>query len=140
MSGKKTPRAAGRGSSGISGICRHAPAQADVSGRSPFWPDQRRASLLGQKAAQTLGSRHGDAAIHLCLWGAVSPVDGRFDSLILPQVNSTCMQVFLDEIAARYPNENVVIVLDGVGWSLESSPQRMRSIAGWDWIINSVSN
>ena len=73
-------------------------------------------------------------------YGAVSPVDGRFDSLILPQVNSTCMQVFLDEIAARYPNENVVIVLDGVGWSLESSPQRMRSIAGWDWIINSLSN
>ena len=109
------------------------------------------------------------------------------------------MRVFLDEIATRYPNENVVMVLDGAGWhkskeielaenvrtlflppyspelnpqehvwdelrekffhnrafdsldalethleealrSLESSPQRMRSIAGWDWIINSVSN
>lgn len=132
-------------------------------------------------------------------YGAVSPVDGRFDSLILPQVNSACMRVFLDEIATRYPNENVVMVLDGAGWhkskeielaenvrtlflppyspelnpqehvwdelrekffhnrafdsldalethleealrSLESSPQRMRSIAGWDWIINSVSN
>ena len=132
-------------------------------------------------------------------YGAVSPVDGRFDSLILPQVNSVCMRVFLDEIAARYPNENIVMVLDGAGWhkskeielaenmrtlflppyspelnpqehvwdelrekffhnrafdsldalethleealrSLESSPQRMRSIAGWDWIINSVSN
>lgn len=132
-------------------------------------------------------------------YGAVSPVDGRFDSLILPQVNSACMRVFLDEIAARYPNENVVMVLDGAGWhkskeielaenvrtlflppyspelnpqehvwdelrekffhnrafdsldalethleealgSLESSPERMRSIAGWDWIINSVSN
>ena len=133
------------------------------------------------------------------VYGAVSPVDGRFDSLILPQVNSACMRVFLDEIAARYPNENVVMVLDGAGWhkskeiklaenvrtlflppyspelnpqehvwdelrekffhnrafdsldalethleealrSLESSPQRMRSIAGWDWIINSVFN
>ena len=132
-------------------------------------------------------------------YGAVSPVDGRFDSLILPQVNSACMRGFLDEIAARYPNENVIMVLDGAGWhkskeielaenvrtlflppyspelnpqehvwdelrekffhnrafdsldalethleealrSLESSPQRMRSIAGWDWIINSVSN
>ena len=49
-------------------------------------------------------------------YGAVSPIDGRFDSLILPHVNSTCMQVFLDEIAARYPNENVVMVLDGAGW------------------------
>lgn len=107
--------------------------------------------------------------------------------------------MFLDEIAARYPNENVVMVLDGAGWhknqeielaenvrtlflspyspeinprehvrdelrekffhnrafdSLdalethlekalgwrESSPERMRSIAGWDWIINSAPN
>ena len=132
-------------------------------------------------------------------YGAVSPVDGRFDSLILPHVNSECMRVFLDEIAARYPHENVVMVLDGAGWhkskeielaenvrtlflppyspelnpqehvwdelrekffhnrafdsldalethleealrSLELNPERMRGIAGWDWIINSVSN
>lgn len=132
-------------------------------------------------------------------YGAVSPVDGRFDSLILPQVNGICIQLFLNEIAARYPNENIVMVLDGAGWhksqeivlaenmrtvflppyapelnpqehvwdelrekffhnrafdslealevhlegalkSLESSPDLMRGITGWDWIINSVSN
>lgn len=132
-------------------------------------------------------------------YGAVSPIDGRFDSLILPQVNGECMQIFLDEIAARYPNENVVMVLDGAGWhksqqlelaenmrtvflppyspelnpqehvwdelrekffhnrafdslealemhlekalkSLELDHERMRSITGWDWIINSVFN
>lgn len=132
-------------------------------------------------------------------YGAVSPADGRFDSLILPQVNGHCMQLFLDEIAARYRHENVVMVIDGAGWhrsaeiklaenmrtvflppyapelnpqehiwdelrekffhnrafgtldalethlegalgSLESNPESMRSIAGWDWIINSVSN
>ena len=49
-------------------------------------------------------------------YGAVSPVDGRFDSLILPQVNGHCMQLFLDEIAARYQHENVVMVMDGAGW------------------------
>lgn len=49
-------------------------------------------------------------------YGAVSPVDGRFDSLILPQVNGQCMPLFLDEIAARYPHENVVMVMDGAGW------------------------
>ena len=49
-------------------------------------------------------------------YGAVSPVDGRFDSLILPYVNGECMQIFLDEIAARYPNENIVMVVDGAGW------------------------
>ena len=49
-------------------------------------------------------------------YGAVSPVDGRFDSLILPYVNGECMQIFLDEIAARYPDENIVMVVDGAGW------------------------
>lgn len=49
-------------------------------------------------------------------YGAVSPVDGRFDSLILPYVNGECMQIFLDEIATRYPDENIVMVVDGAGW------------------------
>jgi len=49
-------------------------------------------------------------------YGAVSPQDGTFDSLVLPHVNSDCMQLFLDEIASRHPNDNVVIVLDGAGW------------------------
>ena len=48
-------------------------------------------------------------------YGAVSPMDGRFDSLMLPHVNSECMQVFLDEVARRYPNDNIVMVLDGAG-------------------------
>jgi len=132
-------------------------------------------------------------------YGAVSPADGRFDSLILPWVSGECMQLFLDEMAARYPDENIVMVLDGAGWhknqeielaenlrtvflppyspelnpqehvwdelrekffhnrafdsmdalemqlengvrSLESNPEKMRSITAWKWIINSVSN
>ncbi|WP_394807475.1 hypothetical protein [Nitrosomonas sp.] len=31
--------------------------------------------------------------------GAVNPLDGRFDSLILPWVNGDCVQLFMDEIA-----------------------------------------
>ena len=49
-------------------------------------------------------------------YGAVSLQDGAFDSLVLPHVNFDCMQIFLDEIASRYPNDNVVMVLDGAGW------------------------
>ena len=49
-------------------------------------------------------------------YGAISPVDGRFDSLVLPQVNGECMQMFIDEMASRYPKENIVMVLDGAGW------------------------
>jgi hypothetical protein len=32
-------------------------------------------------------------------YGAVSPMDGKFDSLVLPQVNTECMQLFITEIA-----------------------------------------
>ena len=129
----------------------------------------------------------------------MSPQDGAFDSLMLPQVNSDCMQIFLDEIARRDPTDHVVMVLDGAGWhkskdfrlpdtlrllflppyspelnpqehlwderreqqfpnrvfdsidaledhlvtalrDLEHSPDRVKSITGWDWIINSVYN
>lgn len=49
-------------------------------------------------------------------YGAISPADGHFDSLILPQVNGKCMQLFLDEVARRHPDENIVMVLDGAGW------------------------
>jgi transposase len=54
-------------------------------------------------------------------YGAVSPMDGRFDSLMLPHVNSECMQIFLDEVALRHPNDNIVMVLDGAGWHKSQS-------------------
>lgn len=49
-------------------------------------------------------------------YGAVSIADGHFDSLVLPQVNGLCMQLFLNEVAQRYPRENIIMVLDGAGW------------------------
>jgi hypothetical protein len=53
---------------------------------------------------------------YTCAYGVVSPQDGRFDSLGLPQVNSVCMQLFFNEIARRYPDENLIMVPDGAGW------------------------
>ncbi len=109
------------------------------------------------------------------------------------------MQIFLDEIARRYPNENIVMVVDGAGWHrshsltlpenirllllppyspelnpvehlweelreknfhnrvfdsldaleshladalrrMEETTDVVKSITGWDWIINSLSN
>ena len=38
------------------------------------------------------------------------------DSLILPHVNGQCMQIFIDEVAARHPDDRIVMVLDGAGW------------------------
>jgi transposase len=132
-------------------------------------------------------------------YGAVSPADGRFDSLVLPHVNTECMQLFITEIGSRYPLENIVMVVDGAGWHqsksfalpenlrlyflapyspelnpqehiwdelrekyfhnkafdsldaledqlvqglqhLEQHPEVVKSIAGWSWILNSISN
>jgi len=64
-------------------------------------------------------------------YGAISPVDGRFDSLILPQVNGHCMQLFLNEISARYPLENIVMVIDGAGWHRSQHlqlPENIRTL------------
>lgn len=41
---------------------------------------------------------------------------GELDSLILPHVNSICMQVFIDEVASRHPGDRIVMILDGAGW------------------------
>jgi transposase len=131
-------------------------------------------------------------------YGAVCPQDGSFDSLVLPQVNGSCMQIFIDEVAKRHPQENIIMILDGAGWhktkfklpsnlklhflppyspelnpqeivwheirekwfhnkvfdsldaleeqlvgalkDFEGQPERMKSIAGWAWIINAISN
>lgn len=54
-------------------------------------------------------------------YAAVSPSDGLLDTLILPSVNGACMQVFVDEIAHRHPDENILRVVDGAGWHRSQS-------------------
>ncbi len=49
-------------------------------------------------------------------YAAVSVADGQMDSLILPHVNSACMQIFLDEVAMRHPENRIIMILDGAGW------------------------
>jgi transposase-like protein len=53
---------------------------------------------------------------YIYAYAAVSVADGALDTLILPHGNSHCMQLFLDEVAARHPDERLVMVLDGAGW------------------------
>ena len=63
------------------------------------------------------------------VYAAVSVVDGQMDSLVLPRANTTCMQLFLDEIRSRYPRERMVMVVDGAGWHRSKSlavPDNMR--------------
>ena len=62
-------------------------------------------------------------------YAVVSVPEGALDSLILPHVNGTCMQIFLDEVAARYPEDRWVMVMDGAGWHRNQDlviPENMR--------------
>lgn len=62
-------------------------------------------------------------------YGAVDVCTGELDSLILPHVNTECMQLFITEIASRYPDENIVMVVDGAGWHQSKSfafPENLR--------------
>jgi transposase len=58
---------------------------------------------------------------YIYAYAAVSPQDGKLDSLVLPEVNGQWMQEFLTEVAGRYPQENIVMVLDGAGWHKSKS-------------------
>ena len=49
-------------------------------------------------------------------YSAVDVCTGEIDSLILPHVNTQCMQLFLNEVSARHPDERIVMVIDGAGW------------------------
>ena len=49
-------------------------------------------------------------------YGAVDACTGHLDSLILPHVNTHCMQLFLNEISSRHPDKRIVMVIDGARW------------------------
>ena len=62
-------------------------------------------------------------------YGAVDVLNGELDSLILPHVNTDCMQIFLDEVGARHPQRSIIMVLDGAGWHAAAAlkpPRNMR--------------
>ena len=48
-------------------------------------------------------------------YAAVEATSDEPDTLILPQVNPECMQLFIDEVGARHARQKIVMVLDGVG-------------------------
>ena len=65
-------------------------------------------------------------------YAAVEAATGMMDALILPQVNTHCMQLFLDTVAARHPGEHIVMVLDGASWHSSKhliTPSNMRLLA-----------
>lgn len=61
-------------------------------------------------------------------YGAVDVCTGELDSLILPHVNTGCMQLFLNEVSARHSDERLVMVIDGAGWHRSDALQAPDNI------------
>jgi len=49
-------------------------------------------------------------------YAAVSPLDGKMVSLILPRTNAECMSLFLAEVSSRFPEEHILMVMDRAAW------------------------
>ena len=65
-------------------------------------------------------------------YAAIEPATGLMDALVLPHVNTGCMQIFLDTVAQRHPGENIVMVLDGAPWHSSGqliAPANMRLLS-----------
>jgi len=50
------------------------------------------------------------------LYSAVNPKTGEEFSLILPKVNTSCMNIFLEQFSQSYKSKKIVIVMDGAAW------------------------
>lgn len=65
-------------------------------------------------------------------YASCEPATGTMDTLVLPQVNTHCMQIFLDTVAQRHPNDHIVMVMDGAGWHSSKAlvaPPNMRLLS-----------
>ena len=49
-------------------------------------------------------------------YGAVEPRTGESFYLVLPYCNTDCMNIFLQELSATYPDEFILLVADGASW------------------------
>ena len=47
------------------------------------------------------------------VYGAISPLDGSSDFLILPSMRKEAFDYFLKELSNRYPDEHIALILDG---------------------------
>ena len=49
-------------------------------------------------------------------YGAVEPVTGSSCFLVMPYCNSTCMNIFLEEVSKQYPDDLILLCCDGAAW------------------------
>lgn len=50
------------------------------------------------------------------VYSAVSPADGMIDSLIAPVAAGEVMTMFLHQVAERFPDEHIIMIMDRAAW------------------------
>ncbi len=50
------------------------------------------------------------------LYSAVNPKTGEDFTLLLPKVNTDCMNVFLEEMVKKEQDKSIIMIMDGAGW------------------------
>lgn len=61
-------------------------------------------------------------------YGAVEPQTGESFFLVLPYCNTDCMNAFLRELSADYPDDFILLVADGASWHRSKSMQTPQNI------------
>ncbi|MDE7242919.1 MAG: IS630 family transposase [Oscillospiraceae bacterium] len=62
------------------------------------------------------------------VYGAVEPLTGDSCFLIMPYCNTVCMNLFLEELSAQFPNDIVLLCCDGAAWHKSKSLQVPENI------------
>lgn len=60
-------------------------------------------------------------------YAAVNVDNGALDTLMFPFANTECMQIFLDEVAARHPENRIVMILNSSVPTQKIMPNSMLS-------------
>lgn len=50
------------------------------------------------------------------VYTAASPKSGDSFTLMMPNVNTDCMNAFLSELSSWLENKNIILIVDGAGW------------------------
>lgn len=64
-------------------------------------------------------------------YGAVEPLTGKSFFLIMPSCDTDCMNVFLKELSAAYPEDYIILACDGAAWHKSAGleiPQNIKLI------------
>jgi putative transposase len=61
-------------------------------------------------------------------YGSAEPMTGDSFFLVLPRADTVCMNVFLRGLSRGYPDDKIILVLDGAAWHRSKSLEIPRNI------------